>query len=40
MNWGWNDSFNADNNWFFYGIPDVGWANFSTGYKMIINIHP
>jgi hypothetical protein len=28
------------NNWFFHGTPDVGWANFSTGYKMIINIHP
>jgi streptopain len=40
MNWGWNDSFNADNNWFFHGTPNVGWANFSTGYKMIINIHP
>jgi streptopain len=40
MNWGWNDSFNTDSNWFFHGTPDVGWANFSTGYKMIINIHP
>ncbi len=40
MNWGWNDSFNTDNNWFFHGTPNVGWANFSTGYKMIINIHP
>lgn len=24
MNWGWNDSFNADNNWFFHGTPHVG----------------
>ncbi len=40
MNWGWNDSFNLNNNWFFYGTPDVGWANFSTGYKMITHIKP
>ncbi len=37
MNWGWGGS---SNNWYFHGTPDVGWANFSTGYKMIINIHP
>ena len=30
MNWGWNDSFNTNNNCFFHGTHVVGWAKFST----------
>jgi len=37
MNWGWNGN---SNNWYYHGTPQVAGANFSTGYKMIINIHP
>ena len=37
MNWGWNGN---SNNWYYHGNPQVAGANFSTGYKMIINIHP
>jgi hypothetical protein len=40
MNWGWNDSFNTNSNWFFNGVPNVGWANFSNQQKMLIYIHP
>ncbi len=40
MNWGWNDEFDTDDNWFFYGTPKVSGYDFSTEYKMMINIQP
>jgi len=40
MNWGWNDDFNTNSSWYYNGVPNVGWANFSNDYKMLIYIHP
>lgn len=40
MNWGWNDTFNTNSNWFYNGIPQVSIHDFSTGYNMISSLQP
>lgn len=40
MNWGWNDNFNTNSNWFYNGVPNVSSYNFSNSHKMLIYIHP